>query len=529
MLGVRSRLAVAGALLGLELAALAIAYQVFTTVSCEATGTAAICVFLGSFVARGLAMAAAFLLVLWARPEATRGLLAEMALDHDRWPWFWLHIAGIAVLLAPIALAGDGDWSAVFAHALVPLIGGAGAAAVGALLWLAPLRAWGDWLRGIGPAAIGALALAFLLPDLAKVSRPLWDLSLPARATFEAVHLVLTLAGTAPEVWPDERVVGTSGFYVEIANACSGVEGFALFLGLSVIYSVLFRSSLRFGRFWLVLVPIGLALSWTLNVLRISALVLIGAYVSPGLAANGFHSYAGWMLFTLLAVALLCAAHAIDWLHRSETAPARHPWLTDRAAAAILPFAGLMLAETAVRAAFAQPALAYPLKIAVPAAILLVFHAAYRPLARRPDAVSVAAGAAVGLLWIAVQPEASAADSALVADLAGLGGVALAAWAVARVAGTVLVVPLVEELFFRGYLLGRLDGGGPVARVLAIAVSSGAFALMHERWLVAFVAGVVFALVALRRGRLADAIAAHVAANAVVAGWAAATGDWTAI
>ena len=52
---------------------------------------------------------------------------------------------------------------------------------------------------------------------------------------------------------------------------------------------------------------------------------------------------------------------------------------------------------------------------------------------------------------------------------------------------------------------------------------------MHERWLVATLAGVVFALVYLRRGRLADAIAAHMVANLIVAGWAVATGDWAAI
>jgi exosortase E/protease (VPEID-CTERM system) len=112
---------------------------------------------------------------------------------------------------------------------------------------------------------------------------------------------------------------------------------------------------------------------------------------------------------------------------------------------------------------------------------------------------------------------------------AGLGGFWFAAWAVARVAGTVVVVPLVEELFFRGYLLARLDGPGPARRMLAIALSSALFGAMHERWLVAFLAGMIFALVYLRRGRLADAIAAHVVANLVVALWAVAAGDWAAL
>ena len=54
-------------------------------------------------------------------------------------------------------------------------------------------------------------------------------------------------------------------------------------------------------------------------------------------------------------------------------------------------------------------------------------------------------------------------------------------------------MPLVEELLFRGYLLARIDRGGPALRVLAIVVSSALFAAMHDRWLVALLAGVVFA------------------------------------
>ena len=99
----------------------------------------------------------------------------------------------------------------------------------------------------------------------------------------------------------------------------------------------------------------------------------------------------------------------------------------------------------------------------------------------------------------------------------------------ARVAGTVLLVPLVEELFFRGYLLARLDGPTPARRLVAVAVSSAMFGAMHERWLVAFFAGVAFAMIYLRQNGLGNAIVAHVAANLVVAAWALAAGDWTAI
>jgi exosortase E/protease (VPEID-CTERM system) len=525
----RSRLSAAGLLFCLELAALAFAYQVLASLDCRVTGAGGLCLFLGSLIARAVAVAATFLLILWARPAATRALLRRIEADPFRQGWLGLHLAGVAMLFLPLA-AADGDWRSGFATALVPWLAGGAAAAAGALLWLAPASAWAGWVRDVGRLPLAALVVAFLLPDLAAAAQPLWDLSAPSRATFEAVRAVLDLAGASPVADASARVLGVSGFHVEIARACSGIEGIALVLGFSTLYALLFRAQLRTGRFWLTAVPLGLAASWLLNVLRIAALVAIGAYASPEFALNGFHSYAGWMLFTLLAVALLYGAHAIRWLQRAGVRPAPQPLRSDWSAACILPFIALMAADVVLAAVFPQPALGYPLRILAAVAVLAAFRPAYRRLLPwSPDAAALGAGVVVGALWLLARAEAGPADLAVASAAAGLGGLWFLGWAAARVAGTVLVVPLVEELFFRGYLLARLDAGGPARRLLALAVSSALFAAMHDRWLIAFLAGVIFALVYLRRGRLADAIAAHVAANLVVAAWAAATGDWSAL
>lgn len=94
-----------------------------------------------------------------------------------------------------------------------------------------------------------------------------------------------------------------------------------------------------------------------------------------------------------------------------------------------------------------------------------------------------------------------------------------------------ILVPLVEELFFRDYLESRLRGAAPDApaalwrNMLAIAVTAGLFAALHDRWAEAFLAGVVFSLLVRHRGRIADAIAAHGVANLIVFAVAAATGN----
>lgn len=84
---------------------------------------------------------------------------------------------------------------------------------------------------------------------------------------------------------------------------------------------------------------------------------------------------------------------------------------------------------------------------------------------------------------------------------------------------TVLVVvgaPFIEELFFRGVLLGALRRFGAAIAVLGSAV---AFSLVHFGQLLAMPAfvllGVVLGTLAVRRGRLGAAIVTHATFNAI--------------
>ncbi|MFM7509928.1 MAG: lysostaphin resistance A-like protein [Actinomycetota bacterium] len=85
--------------------------------------------------------------------------------------------------------------------------------------------------------------------------------------------------------------------------------------------------------------------------------------------------------------------------------------------------------------------------------------------------------------------------------------------------GLVVVVgaPVVEELFYRGLLLGALRKRRWPA-VIAAAVSGAVFAAMHFQPLQfpgLFVLGTILALLVLRTGRLGSAIVAHATFNAV--------------
>ncbi len=86
-----------------------------------------------------------------------------------------------------------------------------------------------------------------------------------------------------------------------------------------------------------------------------------------------------------------------------------------------------------------------------------------------------------------------------------------------------LVVPVAEELAFRGYLLRRLRaarfGALPMqdAGLPALLISSVLFGLSHgSYWLPGIFAGVLFGAVAMRTGRIGEAVAAHATANALL-------------
>lgn len=521
-------------LLGLicaEVVIIALAYQFLATIECRATAAEGGCRLLRSMVARALVVFGAFVLLAWARPGPF-GRLAERAALHEvGGRWAGLHLAGVLLILLPLLLAGGRDLAEMFHLAVWPWVAGLLAATLGGVLWVAPATAWRDWLREQGHAPLPVLAVAAVIPDLADLALPLWDSQGLTAATFHAVRLFLTVFGSGVFADPAAYVIGVEQFAVHIARQCSGVEGLALVTGFTALYAFLFRADIRMLRFWLVVLPVGLALSWALNVVRIGLLVLIGAHVSPQLAVDGFHSYAGWMFFTLLALGLMWWVQATPWLHRGgAVADAGAPPLrADPVAAMIVPFVVFMLAGVVTSALFDPPDVAYPVKALALALAIAVFVPLYRRLPWRPDAVALGAGLAVGVVWVLTEPPPGEASAWLAASLALVPPGWLAFWVVTRLVGTVALVPVAEEMFFRGYVMARLDRGGMAMRMLALAVSAGLFAALHGRYLEAAAAGVVFGLVMLRRGRVTDAVLCHAMANLVVGLWALWHGDFSRI
>jgi len=145
----------------------------------------------------------------------------------------------------------------------------------------------------------------------------------------------------------------------------------------------------------------------------------------------------------------------------------------------------------------------------------------------------VTAGLLVFVLWIhATLPWMRLGSSALVFAPLDTDGTLSWPLLLLRLSGAVLVVPLVEELFWRSFLMRWLDRrlfmrhAPRAATVFSIVASSLVFALAHDLWLAGFVAGLVFALLYRRYGNLWVPIVAHTVANLALGAWIVSERQW---
>jgi len=443
---------------------------------------------------------------------------------HSFWP---LAINGVGVILAliPITFLIEGSGTASLWPALAFWTVGMSAILVGIFLYLAPVS---HWLRLVRDEKWRLLPLVFggaIAPILATLIRPLWQLDSIAGATFSAVVTLVEVLGYDAEIYTETRVIGSDDFYINIAPVCSGIEGIALVTIFVTLYLFLFKSELRFPRA-LVLYPIGIAISAMLNVVRIVALLAIGLEGSPELAVGGFHSHAGWLMFTIVSLGIIAAANTVGWLRKPTAAIAAksaapvEPFFQDKTVAMILPFAIFMFSAMLAQAFSQSPGVIYPARAVLMAGALALFLPIYRSFAWRVDPVALGVGAAIGLMWCLIpvaEPDTTPPYGALTGGL-------LVLWFVARGLGTIVLVPVIEELFFRGYLEQKLKLKDSLFWAIGAAVVVAAlFAVLHGRWAEAFVASLALSYVMHRSGRVTDAILAHVVANAIVFAVAVAT------
>jgi exosortase E/protease (VPEID-CTERM system) len=401
------------------------------------------------------------------------------------------------------------------------------------VLAFVPLSIWAKTVRSTGLLWLYALVAIVLACLIGGASQSLWR---PAgRITFWLVDSLLGLFSSNVFSNPSTMIIGTSTFRVEIAPQCSGFEGAGLILIFGVVWLWLFRSECRFPQA-LLLIPAGLALIFLLNAVRIAALILIGNAGAPQIALGGFHSQAGWIAFNVVALGFSVAARNIPWVVVRESRPQPTEKLAENSTAAYLvPFLAILGAGMLASAAAGGFEWLYPLRFFAAAGALWVFRGRYVGLNWKVSWFGPAVGVLVFGIWIVLDRFTNGhALNTMPAALIKAPGSARVAWIVLRVLTAVVTVPLAEELAFRGFVFRRLISADFEAvssskfTWLALGVSSLIFGILHgERWLAGTLAGALYAMAMVRRGRIGDAVAAHAITNALLAAYVLAFSAWS--
>jgi exosortase E/protease (VPEID-CTERM system) len=397
------------------------------------------------------------------------------------------------------------------------------------LAWLVPPRFW--QLLHHGLEALVAVALADAIVCIGLLSHPYWDLL--NQSTRWGVHGLLSLMYPEVIYQPEKALVGLPSHTILIACPCGGSEGIGLILIFLTVYFWLFRHALQFPAAFLT-VPVGVALMWLCNVLRLTMLVVLRTGCAPAVDVEGFHSQAGVAAFLGVSLGMTVLLRRARLFRADEVT--RPPTASSRAALAYLSPFLILLAVMMVGRVFAGTLdWTYPARMATVGALLWFSRRQYRELRWTCSWQAVLLGGVVFLLWLALEPVSPAKDSgrSLQEAVAGLPTGWAVVWISCRVLGSVVVVPLAEELAFRGYLLRRLTQadfqGLPPGRYTAFAclISSLLFGVLHDRWLAGTLAGFAYALAVRRRGELSDAVAAHAVTNGLLAAYIVTNGAWS--
>lgn len=511
----------AAGLVIVELLVLSILYKHNFEFTCNVHAPHELCQLAGRIVPRALGVFAGLSLFALARKRALH-VFSEQRVSGAG--GLALNLAGFALIVAPWFFVTDAITPTLMLSAAALWGVGLCMSVAGLLLLVAPWPVWRGFFAEHGLVLSVVIAAGVLLPEFADQFGLIWQLGWITDVTFRAVHWSLLMLGYDAYAVAATKVIGNDFFAVEVGAPCSGVEGFALITVFLGIYFALFRRELRFPHA-LLLIPIGIFASWCFNVLRITVLIAIGFAGAPELAIGGFHSHAGWLAFTMLAIGLILFSRAVPFF-QAEPRNARAalpPFFSDPMVAQIFPFAVFMGTALLASTFSETPSLLYPVRAVITGCALWLIWPYLRRLPWRVDALALGSGLVIGILWIVTGPAASGEP-----PFGALTGGLFAVWVATRLIGTALFVPILEELMFRKYIQGRLAPAGSSMLRLAIAVgiATALFAALHDRWIAAALAGLVFSLLVIRSRNITDAILSHGIANLTIALWALATGAW---
>ena len=149
---------------------------------------------------------------------------------------------------------------------------------------------------------------------------------------------------------------------------------------------------------------------------------------------------------------------------------------------------------------------------------------------------AIAVGILVFVLWVGIDPfypKLIQADQPWNPHLEFGEGSALA-WTViiGRILGSTLVVPPMEEMFYRSFVYRYIIKADfdqvPLTKFHAPAffITCIVFGFVHREWLAGILCGMAYQWLVLRKGRLGEAMTAHAITNLLLGSYVAYRGAW---
>ncbi|MGO4479258.1 CAAX prenyl protease-related protein [Massilia sp. 2TAF26] len=227
----------------------------------------------------------------------------------------------------------------------------------------------------------------------------------------------------------------------------------------------------------------------------------------------------------------------------AATHPADAPMFSRAAWVRILPFAAylffIVAGDVLERLGVASSALLwlYPAKIAAVVLLLALFWRHYSELRHfrlsTPAVLTaLATGVVVLVLWVSLDAGWMIFGSPAGFDPRSEGRIDWLLVAI-RILGAALVVPVMEELFWRSFLMRWVAAPnfdsvepsqlGPKSFIITVLL----FGFEHNLWLAGIVAGAAYSLLYMRHRSLWSPILAHAVTNGLLGIWVVRTGNWS--
>ncbi len=175
----------------------------------------------------------------------------------------------------------------------------------------------------------------------------------------------------------------------------------------------------------------------------------------------------------------------------------------------------------------------YPAKTIAVAVALIYFRKEYEELRPGFSLLAVIVGLLAIAIWIGIDPFYPKFGNSAVFDPTAISPLAqLNMFLVFRILGAVIVVPVMEELFWRAFLIRWLVNENfksvPVGTFtgLSFGVTVGMFGAEHYQWLAGLICGALYNWLYYKRKDVFACVIAHAVSNAALAAWVLSRGDW---